>query len=131
VASIFSRSFFNSVKLNSIDLYFYRWLIIFASRMKRKKFISFFLVLVLSIQLLPLKQMIGWLIANQVTEEICHSEDAGKRNAGLDEVYKLLPSVSTGISPTLSNGTGGSIQHDAEALTARHADDIPTPPPNC
>ena len=99
--------------------------------MKRKKIISFFLVLVLSIQLLPLKQMISWLIQSQLTEEIVHAGDSGKGNAGLDEVHKWIPGIQHTISLSLQNDARGSIHHDAEALIARHADDIPTPPPNC
>jgi len=99
--------------------------------MKRKKIISFFLVLVLSIQLLPLKQMISWLIQNQLTEEIVHADDSGKGNAGLDEVHKLIPGTRHAVSFSMLRDAQGSIHHDAEALIARHADDIPTPPPNC
>jgi hypothetical protein len=99
--------------------------------MKRKKIISFFLVLVLSIQLLPLKQMISWLIQNQLTEEIVHTSDAGNGNAGLDEVHKWIAGTEHTITFSLLNDAQGSIHYDAEALIGRHADDIPTPPPNC
>jgi hypothetical protein len=87
--------------------------------------------MVLSIQLLPLKQMIGWMISNQLSEEIVHSTDDGKNNPGLDEVHKHFPGwqdFNTGYSALFSPG---SIHHDAEKLIARLADDIPTPPPNC
>jgi hypothetical protein len=98
--------------------------------MNCKKVISFFLMLVLSIQLLPLKQMVSWLISNQVTEEIVHS-DSGKSNAGPDEVHKFVPGTQHVFSPLLLSISQGSIHHDAVVLIARHADDIPTPPPNC
>jgi len=98
--------------------------------MKQKKIISFFLVLVLSIQLLPLKQMASWLIRNQVTEELVHTCDSCK-NPGLDEVHKHLPTRQDLLPTHLFNISQGSLHHDAETLFARHADDIPTPPPNC
>ncbi|MBS1596878.1 MAG: hypothetical protein JST75_01540 [Bacteroidetes bacterium] len=98
--------------------------------MKRKKFISIFLILVLSIQLLPLKQMVSWLITNQVTEELVHIHDSGKIT-GLDEVHKHFAPGQDFFSTHIFNISQGSVHHDAEALIARHADDIPTPPPNC
>ncbi len=99
--------------------------------MKHKKLISFFLILVLSIQLLPLKQMISWLLVNQVTEELVHTVDGGKSNPGLDEVNKHF-SLNHDLSLSqLFTVSSGSIHHDAEALVAQHADEIPTPPPNC
>jgi hypothetical protein len=98
--------------------------------MKEKKLISLFLILVLSIQLLPLKQMVSWLITNQVTEELVHTCDSGK-NPGLDEVHKHFPTRQDLFLTHLFDVSQGSMYHDAEALIARHADDIPTPPPNC
>ena len=100
--------------------------------MKNTKIISFFLILVLSIQLLPLKQMISWLLRNQVTEELVHNCDSGKaKTAPFDEIHKHFhESNNIGISRLFLN-LSGSIHHDAVALIARHADDIHTPPPNC
>jgi len=99
--------------------------------LKNKKFISIFLVLVLSIQLLPVKQMISWLVSNQVTEELAHGTDSGKSNPGFDEINKHLPVKQDLSLAGISTVSSGSIRHDAEALISRHADDIPTPPPNC
>ena len=104
---------------------------IFAASMPGKKIISCFLVLVLSIQLLPLKQMVSWLIRNQVTEEIVHGGDSGKTNPGLDEVDKHFKVGQEFLPDHFFSVSTGSIHHDAETLIARHADDIPTPPPNC
>jgi hypothetical protein len=99
--------------------------------MRAKKIISVFLVLVLSIQLLPLKQTICWLIRNSVSEEIVHAGDSGKVNPGPDELHKQVPGWPEFTLPPSSIDSPGSIHHDAVALIARHADDIPTPPPNC
>lgn len=75
--------------------------------------------------------MVSWLITNQVTEELLHTHDSGKSNPGLDEVIKHLPAGPEIPVSNLFSLSGGSIHHDAEALIGRHADDIPTPPPNC
>jgi hypothetical protein len=99
--------------------------------MKLKKIISVFLILVLSIQLLPLKQIVSWLSSGQMTEEIVHANDSGKNNSGLEEIHKHFPDVQHLVTPHSIYFSTGSIYHDAEALIRRHADDIPTPPPNC
>lgn len=99
--------------------------------MNRKKAVSTFLILVLSLQLLPLKQMVSWLISNQVTEEILHGGDGTKKTAGdLDEVHKWINADHQLSIELLSKKSGLAICHDAEVLCARLADDIPTPPPN-
>jgi hypothetical protein len=99
--------------------------------MKLKKLISVLLILVLSIQLLPVKQMVSWLLSGQMTEEIVHAKDASK-NAGADEEVNkhfLANNTSLDIAPHTQSLL--AAHHEAETLVARHADDIPTPPPNC
>jgi flagellar basal body-associated protein FliL len=99
--------------------------------MKGKKAISILFILVLSLQLLPLKQMVSWLISNQVTEEIQHGGDGTKKTAGgIDEVHKWLGADHQLSINLLSKKPGLAVRHDDEALCARLADDIPTPPPN-
>ncbi len=99
--------------------------------MIKKKCISCFLILVLSIQLLPLRQMISWLQTNQVTEEIMHGSDSGKSNPGLDEVHKHFLAEQHLLDARLFISSFESFVHQAETLIIRHADDILVPPPNC
>jgi hypothetical protein len=76
--------------------------------------------------------MISWLLRNQVTEELVHSCDSGKAKSGaIDEVHKHFYEEHSLVFSRILTYNSGSIYHDAEALIARHADDIPTPPPNC
>ena len=99
--------------------------------MNRKKAISLLLFFVLSLQLLPLKQMVSWLISNQVTEEIVHGGDGAKKTAsGMDEVHKWLSPYHQLSIELLGKNSIIAMLHDDEALCARLADDIPTPPPN-
>jgi len=70
------------------------------------------------------------MISNQVSEEIVHGTDNGKSNPGLDEIHKHFPGYQNLGLILPVHFEPGSIHHDAEALIARHADDIPTPPPN-
>ena len=75
--------------------------------------------------------MVSWLIRNQVTEEIVHEGDSAKRTAGgIDEVHKWLGADHQPVIALLSKKSGLSKLHEDEALCARYADDIPTPPPN-
>lgn len=99
--------------------------------MNRRKIISVFLILVLSLQLLPLKQMVSWLISNQVTEEIVHGSDGPKKTSGIDEVHKYLGSAHGLSVDLLKMKAALAMHHEDEAIHARLADDIPTPPPNC
>jgi hypothetical protein len=99
--------------------------------MKIKKLISFFLILVLSIQVLPMQQIAAWLSSNSVTEEISHTVNPVKSNTGTDEVHPLF-TPHTGSSFIHSMMASSLVKHHrAEALIIRHADDILSPPPNC
>lgn len=86
----------------------------------------------LSIQLLPLKRTITWLLGGQMTEELVHTADTGKANRCGDDLQKhFLPVyyptlVQSILLPSLT--TGHALSED---LQGRHADDINTPPPNC
>ena len=90
-----------------------------------------FLLLVLCAQLLPLKQTMQWLLGGQATEELVHADDSDSSRPGDDFQKHFLPVYT----PTLIEWT---LRHSADAapvlvveLPSRHADDIPTPPPNC
>jgi hypothetical protein len=104
----------------------------FCTRLIIRKIISIFLLLVLSIQLLPLKQTVTWLLGGQMTEELVHTGDDGKSSHPGDDLYKQFLPV---YSPTLVHSvllTSLALGHDrSEDLKGRHADDITTPPPNC
>lgn len=97
--------------------------------MKTRKIISVFLLLVLSAQLLPLKQTMAWLLGGTATEEIRHADDPDLSRTGDDWQKDFLP-VSI---PTLAHISYNSVTpiHSihSPALPLRHADDIPTPPP--
>ncbi|MBS1606931.1 MAG: hypothetical protein JST42_30025 [Bacteroidetes bacterium] len=98
--------------------------------MKPRKLISVFLLVVLCAQLLPLKQTITWLLGGQATEELVHADDNSGRPG--DDLQKHFLPVD---SPTLVQLSAQREPLTAPAiaveLPSRHADDIPTPPPNC
>jgi hypothetical protein len=98
--------------------------------LKTRKVISLFLLLVLCAQLLPLRQTISWLLGGQATEELVHADDSDAGRPGDDLQKSFLPVYSpTLIHRTLQN-TANAAPSMAVELPSRHADDIPTPPPN-
>lgn len=90
----------------------------------RKKIIGLFLILVFSIQLLPVMQ-VGLILANgQLTEEQCSiNEDHSK---GKETALHLQ---QTEIKIISSANKICMVQQN-ENFNSRHADDIQTPPPN-
>jgi hypothetical protein len=90
-----------------------------------KKIISIFLLLVLCVQLLPLKQTIAWLLGGQATEELVHA-DNGK--VGRSD---FLPVYHPTLIQSMLISSHTRVPHQCEGLEGRHADDILTPPPNC
>jgi len=89
---------------------------------------------VLSAQLLPLKQTIVWLLGGQATEELVHADDSsdGKGGRAGDDLHKnFLPVYSPTLVQLSSQSKSKVAPAIAVELPSRHADDIPTPPPNC
>ncbi len=99
--------------------------------MKSKQLIAFFLLLVLSIQILPLQRIAAWLSSGQATEEISHNINPVKAKPGLHDEQDpfIVHTYNAGIDP-LSDSDKLSHNRD-ELLFIRDADDIITPPPNC
>lgn len=98
--------------------------------MERNKIIALFLLMVICIQILPLRQTISWLLRNQITEEVLHGSEEGKSSRVTDDVLKhFLPSGAQGLIelPAPVSVASGIV---SEAVKGRHADDILTPPPN-
>ena len=98
--------------------------------MKFKKLIPLFLILVLSIQYLPLQRIAVWFSSGQVTEEMAHGLDAEKSGSfPFEKDPALLLQLyhsggQTLLMPTLTKF------HSDETLLIRDADEILTPPPN-
>lgn len=99
--------------------------------MKKKHFIALFCLLVLCIQVLPVRQIGAMLSGNQVNEEVPHSLETGK--GGLTKL-----DFSKGDPFLLQDATFGHLFigalkiyiHFATCLPACHAGEIPTPPPD-
>ena len=97
--------------------------------MKIKKLIPLFLVLVLSIQFLPLQRIAAWLSSGQITEELAHGLDTFKAKQRPFEKDPAFLLQALAVNRLLSTPLLNKF-HGAESLFTRHADDILTPPPN-
>jgi hypothetical protein len=100
--------------------------------MSYTKQISFFLCLVLSIQVLPLQQIAAWLSSGQVTEEISHDFNPVKSKSVNDEEHSFFILIHHGdLHFQSANFLANSNYRRDEAIYRRYADDILSPPPNC
>ena len=97
--------------------------------MTPKKIIALFCLIVLCIQVVPLRQIGAMLFNNQITEEIAHASDCGKKLSEEKELHSYFPSVFNVLSKTLS-GTNNQSIYGHVRLVKLHVAEVPTPPPN-
>ena len=84
--------------------------------------------MVLCTQVIPLRQIGAMLFNNQITEELSHSSDYGKRISGEKEAHHFLPVLNiTAKELTATNNLG---IYSRSALVKLHIAEVPTPPPN-
>jgi hypothetical protein len=97
--------------------------------MKSKKIISLFLFLVLSVQVLPLRQIAAWLSANPFSEEAAGEIGTVQGKATFSEIdsdFQNFHSIELNTNPELVQFN----HQQEESLVIRHPDDVITPPPN-
>lgn len=97
--------------------------------MKVKKIIALICLVVLSTQVLPLRQIGAILFNNQLTEEIAHSVDGGKKMNGEKEMHHCFYTVLNTTGKELSVTNNQSI-YSRSRLVKLHIAEVPTPPPN-
>jgi len=98
--------------------------------MIRKKIISGALILVLMLQLLPLRQVISFFfIDNQLTEELAQAaEIGGKAVKFTDDTKIFFHHFSAGTEQAIAGIS--SYERYTETLCNLYISEIPTPPPN-
>lgn len=96
--------------------------------MQLKKFIALFCVLVLSIQVIPVKQIGSMLFSSVIQEEMPHSFDT---DSGKGKLLKgdLFDAHTSTISCIFFKNSIEYL-HFAITLPLPHTGEIPTPPPN-
>jgi hypothetical protein len=98
--------------------------------MKLKKLISFILILVLAIQLLPVRQVIQYFfIDNQVTEELAATAKAPAKNLLQPDEDKLLHALEMPVSEFIILNKEAFF-HFSDSLPSLYTGEILTPPPN-
>lgn len=95
-----------------------------------KKIAGGFLILVLVLQLLPVRQVIKYFfIDNQVTEEVVDLDKGATKNMRFLDEDKLLHDIDFSmVSFEPLNKT--SFFHFSAIIPALYTAEIPTPPPN-
>jgi len=97
----------------------------------KKKIISCFLIIVLAIQLLPVRQVIKYFfVDNQMTEEIVEANKSLAKNFRfIDEDHHFMLEMMHPLNH-FTTVSDLAYFHLSETLPDFHPDDIPTPPPN-
>lgn len=105
--------------------------ITFAQPAMVKRIINIFLVLILSVQILPIQQMGKLLFTNTFTEEIPHSLDTGPEQAKQNESksdFIYMPEISHLRLIDISTLKRPVV---SVAIPQNHTTEIHVPPPNC
>ncbi|MBI2272470.1 MAG: hypothetical protein HYU70_01630 [Bacteroidetes bacterium] len=97
----------------------------------KKQFCTIFLLLVLAIQILPIRQMGSLLSSNQLTEELPHSANPDK--SCLQKIDLKSDYLSASLETPVSAYISFSHHHPgfADAIPQNYTGDIHVPPPNC
>jgi hypothetical protein len=98
---------------------------------KSKKIITAFLILVLVIQLLPVRQVVRYFfIDNPANEELVETSKGATKNLRfLDEDHHWLPGPGSAFAITKPEEKSFYL-HFSETIPAFHIAEIQTPPPN-
>jgi hypothetical protein len=96
--------------------------------MKLKKVIALICLIVLSTQVVPLRQIGAILFNNQITEEIAHASDCGKRLSEEKELHTSY--LSLGIQVKILSDINNLSMFAHSRLVKQHVAEVPTPPPN-
>ncbi len=99
--------------------------------MIKLKIISFFLCLLLILQVLPIAQIGNMLSKNQWTEELPHNDEPGKGGTLANFNHPYLPpaSYSTDIS-FFSESKALAYIHHSEQIPSNHSTEVVVPRPD-
>jgi hypothetical protein len=97
--------------------------------MNLKKIIALICLFVLSLQVIPVQQIGGMLFNNQITEEIAHSSDCGKKFSVEKESDNYIIAFNHYNISALSLTNNHGI-HAHTVLVKFHVEEVQTPPPN-
>ena len=100
--------------------------------MLNSKIISFFLCLLLLIQVLPLQQIGKALSQSQWTEELPHGDDCASKGCYIDcfNNHFITPHPFIEITNDHVADINLSYIHSSESIPQNHCGDIESPPPD-
>lgn len=102
----------------------------FYSLVIKRKIIAYFLILVLAIQMLPVRQVIRYFfIDNQLTEELAEASKSATKNFRMLDEDKLLHDFEIPVSAFI-NLDKEAFFHFSDSLPSLYTAEILTPPPN-
>ena len=97
--------------------------------MQLKKAIALFCLIVLCMQVLPVKQIGSILFNNQITEEIAHSAETVKKPL-IEKQSDNYLSASLNYNINNFGSANKHSIHAKDALVRLHVAEVQTPPPN-
>lgn len=100
--------------------------------MIKLKIISFFLSLLLALQMLPVAQIGCLLSQNQWTEEVPHNadDDIGKADGLPDFSHPYLPPAGYSDTIFLSESKALAYLHFSDQVPSNHSTEVVVPPPD-
>ena len=97
----------------------------------KHRFLNIFLILVLLIQVLPVKQMGELLFNNQLNEEITCSDSGCKEiNKSIESSVELEEGLQFALR-LASSTTQLNYSNFQDSIPRHQVFDVPVPPPNC
>jgi hypothetical protein len=96
--------------------------------MKLKKIIAIICLIVLSTQVIPLRQIGAMLFNNQLTEEMAHASDFGKKLSEEKELHTYYPLLNA--QEKILSDINNHSMYAHTRLVKQHVAEVPTPPPN-
>jgi hypothetical protein len=95
------------------------------------KVISFFLTLLIAMQMLPVKQIGKVLASNQWTEELPHDTDEAGKDHSVKFNHPFLPPANyTTLVSYASDLKALAYIHFSEQIPSNHSTEVLTPPPD-
>lgn len=95
------------------------------------KIISFFLVLLMTLQMLPIRQIGKVLASNQWNEELPHHMDETAKDVLVKFNHPFFPPVDFTTSSSSANDVKAlAYIHHSEQIPSNHSTEIVSPPPD-
>ena len=99
--------------------------------MIKLKVISFFLCLLMAMQMLPIQQIGKVLASNQWTEELPHDIDDTPKDPSVKFNHSFLPPANYTTSASLvSDAKALAYIHLSEQIPSNHSTEVVSPPPD-